>query len=223
MVSIIIPTLDEAKLINKTLTQLSKLKGDFEIIVVDGGSHDATRKIVEQHKVTLIKTDRGIPQQLTAGVLRAKYEKIFFLHADSVLTQEALETLMHLDDDVMAGGFLHIYNKFHLLGSIQAIINNINARIFRRFGGEQGFFITKDALSEAGGIPDVPVFEIEELCRRLRKNGTYPKILSGRVISNLRRFEKRGIRHFFKLNWAHSLYGLKISHIRLKKHFPKIR
>ena len=223
MLSIIIPALDEAKTINKTLTQLQKLKGDFEIIVVDGGSHDATRKIVEQHKITLIKAERGLPEQLTAGVLKAKSNKLFFLHADSFINQEGLDAIQALDDSVHAGGFLHRYNKFHLLGSLQATINNINSLLFRRFSGEQGLYITKDALSEVGGVPDVPVFETEELCRRLRRNGMYPQIISGRTISSIRRFERQGITHFLKLNWAHTLYGLRISHFRLKKHFPKVR
>ena len=57
MLSIIIPVLDEAKTIGKTLSNLQRINGDFEIIVVDGGSRDATRKITEQLGVTLVKTE----------------------------------------------------------------------------------------------------------------------------------------------------------------------
>jgi len=47
LISIIIPTLNEETHIAKTLTHTLKLKGNFEILVVDGGSDDRTLEIVK--------------------------------------------------------------------------------------------------------------------------------------------------------------------------------
>ena len=57
MLSVIIPALDEAKVLGKTLSALQRQEGDYELIVVDGGSHDGTRRIAEQLGAKVIKAD----------------------------------------------------------------------------------------------------------------------------------------------------------------------
>ncbi len=63
MVSIIIPVLNEEKNIEKTLIQFNKLKGDKEIIVVDGGSEDNTKEIAERF-AKVILSERGRANQM---------------------------------------------------------------------------------------------------------------------------------------------------------------
>lgn len=219
MLSIIIPTLDEAATIGKTLSHTQRLQGDYEIIVVDGGSTDPTRKIAEQRGVRIVKSKRGVAKQLEAGIVSAQGDRFLFLHADCLLPPNAIESIQ----DAQAGGFIHQYDRFHLLSALQAAINNANARLFRRFSGEQAFFVTKDALMSAGAMPDTHLFETEAMCQALRRAGTQIELFSGPAVSSNRRFRQYGLIGFLKLNWAHALHGFGASEWRLKKHFPKVR
>lgn len=216
MISIIIPVLDEEKTIAKTIKHIRKLKGDFEIIIVDGGSHDATRKITEKLGETVIKGPRDLVGQLELGIKKAKSDSFLFVHADSQIP----DTLEKIDELVQAGGFLHVYDRFGLLTSIQAALNNLNAKIFRTFCGEQGFYITREALSAAGGIPNKAPFETQELCKNLRKAGIRPQILPGKTISDSRRIKNPD--EFLGLNWAHAIRPI-VSRHKLKKYFSKTR
>ena len=49
MISIIIPTYNEEKALPKTLQALLSQPGEFETILVDGGSTDRTRAVVADH------------------------------------------------------------------------------------------------------------------------------------------------------------------------------
>ncbi len=214
MHSIIIPVLDEEKTIKKTLEHTRKLKGEFEIIIVDGGSHDATRKIVEKVGEKVIKGPRNLVGQIELGIKQAKGDSFLIVHADTLIPN----TIEQINCE--AGGFLHNYDKFGLLEYLQAITNNLNARIFRTFTGEQGFYITREALNKAGGIPNKQPFEIQELCKNLKKAGVKPQILSGRSISSNRRI--RNVKEFLGVNWAHTIRPL-VSRHKLKKYFGKTR
>lgn len=221
MLTIIIPTLDEAKIIGKTLTQLQRLRGDHEILICDGGSLDGTRKIAEELGFKVIKAQRGIPEQVTAGILEAKGDSFLILHADCLPQQKALDFLSEIGGSV-AGGFSQEYDRFHPLSATQAFLNTTNARVFGRFSGEQGFFVTKEALQKAGGFPDSFVFETEDLCRKLRKAKIKPQVFPGFVVASNRRFQNNGLLAFLRMNWAHAQHGL-VSPYRLKKHFGKVR
>lgn len=217
MISIILPVLDEEKTISKTIQHLRRLKGDFEIIIVDGGSHDATRKIVEKSGEKVIKGPRNLVKQLETGIKHANSDSFLFVHADTQIpnTLEIIE-----ESEIQAGGFLHVYDRFGLLTGIQAALNNLNARILKTFCGEQGFYITREALNTAGGIPDKIPFEMQELCKNLKKAGIKPQILPGKSVSSSRRIKHAN--EFLGINWAHAIRPIASRH-KLKKHFGKTR
>ncbi|MBR9702829.1 glycosyltransferase [Candidatus Woesearchaeota archaeon] len=222
MLSIIIPTLDEATVIGKTLAHTQRLDGDYEILVVDGESTDATRKIAEQTGVRVIKANRGLRHQLETGVKEAKGDSYLFLHADTLLPMDAISRVNELEG-YSACGFKQRYDAFNILANTQALINNGNAKLFGRFCGEHAFFLTKQSLLAAGGVPHVHAFETERLSSELKKVGIKPELLTGPVVCSARRFTKRGISTFLGLNWAHGLNGLGFADWKLKKHFLKVR
>src|SRR3954454_21814016 len=87
MFSIIIPTYNEADQIATTIAKTNAAKGDHEveIIVVDGGSTDDTRGIALQKGAKVVIADRkGRAAQMNKGAAVAKYEILYFLHADSI-------------------------------------------------------------------------------------------------------------------------------------------
>ena len=88
--SIIIPTLNEADYLKRTLTAVYKRAhlAEPEVIVIDAGSHDATVTIARQLSATVISDEslRGHKwQSLNRGAAEAQGDVYLFLDADSLL------------------------------------------------------------------------------------------------------------------------------------------
>jgi len=88
-VSIVVITLNEEKRIGRLMEDLSKqTHKDFEVIVVDSNSEDATREVVAAYdaslpELTVHKMEtRGVSLGRNTGAELAKYERILFLDAD---------------------------------------------------------------------------------------------------------------------------------------------
>src|SRR3954470_21478062 len=91
-VSIIVPVWNEAAAIADTLGALQAARRDgAEVIVVDGGSHDATVVLARPLADHVISAPRGRASQMNAGARRAAAPRFLFLHADTVLPSGALE------------------------------------------------------------------------------------------------------------------------------------
>src|SRR5689334_13412113 len=84
-ISIIIPALNEEDSIRETLSALENFE-NAEIIVVDGGSTDATVSIAEGFRGKILHAPRGRGRQLEVGGNAAKGAVLWFLHADTVVS-----------------------------------------------------------------------------------------------------------------------------------------
>ena len=96
--SVIIPTLNEEKFLPMLLTSLaSQTRKDFEVIVVDGSSHDKTVAAARSYssrlpKLTVLSLPHpNISRQRNAGASVAKGTWLLFIDADSILLPYALE------------------------------------------------------------------------------------------------------------------------------------
>ena len=105
--SIIIPTLNEARSISQTLDAVMSLRGGVEVIVVDGGSFDGTVEVVRGRNVTLITSERGRGAQMHAGACAARGRALWFLHADTRAAPDSGEQIVEAlcDPKVVAGNF----------------------------------------------------------------------------------------------------------------------
>ena len=108
--SIVIPVLNEAKVLRQTLERLKG--GSAEIIVVDGGSKDGTVDMARQYTSHVLAAQRGRGLQQHTGACRSQGSVLLFLHADTQLPK-AYERLIHqalADPGVVFGAFyLGIY------------------------------------------------------------------------------------------------------------------
>ena len=103
--SIIIPALDEARSIGATLDAASRVRGAAEVIVVDGGSADATPAIARERGARVVASARGRGAQMHAGALAARGEVFWFLHADTLAPADADRRIARaLEDPRAAGG-----------------------------------------------------------------------------------------------------------------------
>jgi len=88
-VSIVVITLNEEKRIGRLMEDLSKqTHKEFEVIVVDSNSDDATREVVAAYEASLPELTvhkmetRGVSLGRNTGAELAKYERLLFLDAD---------------------------------------------------------------------------------------------------------------------------------------------
>ncbi|MEO1904794.1 MAG: glycosyltransferase, partial [Methylococcales bacterium] len=85
LLSIIIPTLNEAEIIINTLRPLQVLRQNCELIIVDGGSVDNTVAKASPYVDRIITSTSGRAIQMNAGAASARGDTFIFLHADSYL------------------------------------------------------------------------------------------------------------------------------------------
>src|SRR6185503_8611271 len=88
--SVVIPALDKTERIETAIRGAfdPPLHGDattVEVIVVDGGSSDATAQVAAAAGARVLRAERGRARQLAAGVRASDGEVVLLLHADTRL------------------------------------------------------------------------------------------------------------------------------------------
>lgn len=104
-ISIVVPALNEEECLAGTLRNLLSLAGEKEIVVVDGGSTDATVPIALAEGFRVIHSARGRGNQMHAGAIETTGEVLWFVHADTEPPAHALDEIRKsLADPSTAGG-----------------------------------------------------------------------------------------------------------------------
>ncbi|TLF51764.1 glycosyltransferase [Halomonas urmiana] len=200
--SIIIPTLNEAAIIEAQLTRLAPLRaGGAEILVVDGGSRDATLARARPLASRVIESEPSRARQMNAGAREARGRQLLFLHADTRLPPGAEHAITEALAHGRAWGRfdVRLTGRHPLLGPI-AFAMNRRSRWTGIATGDQGLFMTFDAFAAAGGFPDQPLMEDIEMSRRLKRISK-PACLRERVTTSGRRWEQGGAWRTILLMW----------------------
>jgi len=195
MISVIIPTLNEEKALPETLDHLFAQKGDFEVILVDGGSTDKTLNIAAADKrISLIHSDSGRARQMNAGAAKAQGEWLLFLHADTHLPANAINKINNIEDSspILAGGFRHKFSGNNRGLKLVSWLHNFRCNITRVFYGDQALFVKRHLFAYIDGFPDEPVLE-DVLFGEILLKYTTPVIIPDHVITDSRKFEQSGI------------------------------
>lgn len=201
--SIIIPALDESENIAATLAGLQAMRArGTEVIVVDGGSHDATAAIAEPLADLVISAPRGRARQMNAGAARAGGDALQFLHADTRLPADAAQQVRAA---LQSGK--HVWGRFDVritghartLRLVSAMMN-LRSRLTGIATGDQAQFMTRVAFDSVGRFPDQALMEDIEISRRLRALSR-PACLRGPALTSGRRWETRGVWRTIFLMW----------------------
>jgi rSAM/selenodomain-associated transferase 2 len=222
-ISIIIPTLNEAARLPETVRRARALPEVKETIVVDGGSQDETRALAEQLGCSVLSSAPGRGGQMRLGAARATGDVVMLLHADTWLPSQAGHAALNClrDSTVVAGGFWKVFEEKSLLLLGSRWKCAVRLVLGRRILGDQAIFIRRKALEDIGGVPDQPLMEDFELCRRLRKIGRLA-LAEATLITSARRFEKLGVLRTYLRMWHVTLrYRLGASPHELRRLYEK--
>jgi rSAM/selenodomain-associated transferase 2 len=201
--SVIVPALDEGERIAATLDALANLRAlGVEVIVVDGGSRDATVQRARLRADRVIPAARGRASQMNAGAEKATGDVLLFLHADTRLPSDADHVVLNaLERSGRAWGRfdVKIEGRHPLLAVVGALMN-LRSRLTGIATGDQAIFVKRDTFQAVGGFPAIELMEDIALCKRLKRVGR-PHCLRQRVVTSGRRWEEHGVIRTMVLMW----------------------
>lgn len=246
-VSIIIPTLNEAKCLGQTLRHLSLLEpAAWEVLVVDGGSEDETValaeacQIIQSPRLYVLSTrERGRAVQMNRGAKVATGEILCFLHADTTVPDDLVAVIERTlaDQTVACGGFislmagpqttrwgvsLHNYLKTYYAPLL--FRPHLFLRGLRLLFGDQVMFCRRADFWGCGGFdPELPILEDADLCLKLVRRGRIYQV--NRVVQS----SDRRVAHWGSLKatalylYIGFLWGFGVPTTYLKQFYQDIR
>lgn len=219
-VSVIIPVINEEKNIRSCLDALQLYrKQGHEVIVVDGGSEDQTCNIAEALADKVVKSEKGRAKQMNNGAVIANHEALWFLHADTLITENAIskiETALVNND---WGRFNVKLSGSHWLFRIIETMMNVRSCMTGIATGDQGIFVKRDIFKSVKTYSEIPLMEDIELSRKLKKISR-PVCLKEVLTTSSRRWEEKGIMQTVFLMWKlRLLYFMGVSAEKLAQHY----
>jgi rSAM/selenodomain-associated transferase 2 len=213
--SIVIPTLNEASHIESLLAQLSD--ENVELIVVDGGSDDQTvQRASVQAQLVYSSTGRAL--QMNAGAAIASGDWLWFLHADTQLSQPLKAYIDEItQSSSLWGRFKVRLDDARFIFRVIERLMNARSCFTSVATGDQGLFVDRRLFDELGGYPELSLMEDVALSKRLRK--VMPvKCSALPLITSARRWQQRGVLKTIVLMWWLRLaYVLGVSPARLSQ------
>lgn len=238
-VSVIIPTLNEEKLVERLLRQFDeqlRKSFDIELIVSDGGSVDRTIEICERYADKVVKKDNRFKQNISrgrnTGAWLSQGDVLIFLNADviiadpSYLIEEAIRSAgddcaaiacrvqISRDEEQLSDKLFHgFYNNY---------VRLIN-RLWIGMGRGECHIISRKAFFESGGYDEsLAAGEDFDLYNRIRKYGRVKFRNDLLVYESPRRYRKYGYAKVF-LDWAGNSLSVFLFKRSISKNWEAVR
>jgi len=199
-ISVVVPALDEAAVLPRTLPQALSA-GDVEVILADGGSTDGTPALARDLGARVVQAPRGRARQMNAGAAAARGGILLFLHADTLLPPHYEQSVREIlrEEGVACGAFrLGIDGPGPGLRLVERFAN-LRSSLLGLPYGDQGIFVRRALFCECGGFSEIPIMEDFEFVRRLRRRGRIRLAQAG-VRTSARRWEALGVLRTTLLN-----------------------
>jgi rSAM/selenodomain-associated transferase 2 len=219
--SIVIPVLNEAASIGKALLRLREqtVHTQAEIIVVDAGSSDDTQSIAKAFGARVLTAARGRASQQNKGAAVAVGDVLLFLHADTVLPENALEDIARGFETSSAawGRFDVRLDSDDVRLKVVAAMMNWRSRVTGIATGDQCIFVKREVFQRVGGFADLALMEDIDLSKRLKRVSP-PLCVTSRALTSARRWRANGVvRTVLLMWWLRFAYWIGISPQRLAR------
>ena len=173
MISIVIPVINEEKIIGDIINHLQKFVG-IEVIFVDGGSEDNTVSIIKKSGFKVINSPiLRRSYQMNLGANNATGDILLFLHGDTFLPDNFIEVIEEtiVKENFVAGAFcLQIDSEKKIFRFLENLVQ-WRSKLFSLPYGDQGIFISKKQFSSIDGFDDLKIMEDFALMKKLQKVG----------------------------------------------------
>ena len=224
-ISVIIPTLNAADVIGRTLVSMSSLDGLAmirEVIISDGGSSDDIAKIAKEIGADLLVSSPGRGGQLSAGAEASTGDWLLFLHADTALAagwEEVLGRFMR-DQPTKAGYFDFVLDDTGFMPRLVERLVALRCRVFALPYGDQALFISRKLYFEAGGYRSLPLMEDVDFIRRLGRARLFG--IDNGAITSASRYKSSGyLKRISRNLFCLTLYFFGVSPERIQRLYEK--
>ena len=224
-ISIIIPVLNEENGIANLLNYLQEIKNpDFthEIIVVDGGSNDATLEILKSYStIKVFNTKKGRAIQMNVGAEKATSEILYFLHCDTFPPKNFdYEIVKNVKNDYLSGCFKMKFDNNHIVLKASQWFTRFNHISCR--GGDQSLFIENNLFKKLNGFDEnLMLYEDNEFIDRLYKNSKFT-VIQKTVTTSARKYLKNGVWTLqFHFLMIHLKFWIGTNNEKLLKYYQK--
>ena len=204
--SVVIPALNEAGTLPLLLADLGTWPRDLEILVVDGGSSDATAAASRNGGARLLRSPAsGRGQQLRWGAAQTHGPWLLVLHADSRLptgwVDAVTAVLERPDAETQAWYFdFKVSGTRPMLRLLEQAVA-WRSRWRQRPYGDQGLLIHRGLYTAVGGYRPIPLMEDLDLVQRLAARSRLRRI-GHPLITSGRRWQRQGV---LSLAWRNAL------------------
>ena len=190
--SVVIPALDEADRVAGAVAS-ARAEG-VEVLVVDGGSRDATPERARAAGARVLSSPPGRARQLRIGAQEARGDVLLFLHADTRLPRgwDAAVRGALRDPAAVGGAFRLRFDERSLALRLVEWGAWLRVAVFRLPYGDQAVFVRRGALEASGGVPQVAFLEDLDLVRQLRRHGRLARV-SLPATTSARRYRDAGV------------------------------
>jgi rSAM/selenodomain-associated transferase 2 len=187
--TIIIPTLNAAASLGLTLEACAE--AGAPILVVDGGSADATTSIARACGAAVIAAPRGRGLQLAIGAGEATTTWLLFLHADTQPAPGWWNAVLRACPSPERAWYFHfaLHDNRPAARRLERLVA-WRCRVLALPYGDQGLLIARSLYDEIGGFRHLPLMEDVDLVRRLGRKRL--AVLPTVAVTSAERWQREG-------------------------------
>jgi rSAM/selenodomain-associated transferase 2 len=212
---VVIPAIDEAEWIAGAVA--SATADGVAVVVVDGGSRDATAERAAAAGARVIRSEPGRARQIRAGVEAGSGDILLILHADTRLAPgyaDAIRCALE-DPEVVGGAFQFRFDERSRALRFVEWGARLRSRLFGLPYGDQALFVRRSALGRVGGVPQAEIMEDLDLVVALRRTGRLA-LLELPATTSARRYLDHGVWRTMGRHWlAAAAWGLGVPRERI--------
>jgi len=226
VISVVIPTWNEAPRLPALLAALRAEATPHEVVVSDGCSPDGTARVARAAGVRCLTGPPGRGAQLARGIAAARGEVVLMLHADSRFPRGGLGAVaaaLAARPEAPGGNFRLLFDGED---GFSRWLERFYAGLRRRgiYYGDSGIFIRRAALEALGGLRPMALLEDFDLVRRMERAGPTLHVEAPPLVTSSRRFAGRR-RAFIIAGWlrVHLLHALGVAPEHLARLYDSAR